>query len=127
MINKLKNISDKDGKLFPLEFKDLPFKPKRIFYITNVPLNEERGGHAHYKTKQLLICIKGVIGVKLHNGHNLKQYVIKEGESIFIDKMIWDSQSFLTGKDILLVICNTEYDKEDYIENFEEFKTLTDK
>ena len=124
MINKLKLISDKDACLIPIEFKDLNFKPKRIFYVINVPINEQRGGHAHYKTKQLLICVKGIIGVKLHDGKELKQYIIKEGESIFVDKMIWDSQSFLTGNDILLVICNTEYNKEDYIENFNEFLKL---
>jgi len=124
MIDELKNITDKDGSLTPIEFKDLSFIPKRIFYVTNVPINELRGQHAHFETQQLLICIKGVIGVKLHDGNALKQYVIKEGESIFVDKMIWDSQSFLTGNDILLVICNTEYDRKDYIEDFEEFKKL---
>ncbi len=123
-IVKLKTIIDVNGSLIPIEFKDLNFIPKRIFYITGVPKNEQRGFHAHYKTRQLLICIKGIIGVKLHDGKDLKQYVLKENESIFVDKMIWDSQSFLTGEDVLLVLSDTEYDRGDYIENFEIFKSI---
>ena len=124
MVNKLYNISEPDGKLFPIELKEQPFNVKRIFYVTNVPKGEERGQHAHYQTQQQLICIQGNIDVKLHDGKELKTYNIKDGESIFIDKMIYDSQVFNTGKDILLVLCSTNYDKGDYIEDFDEFIEL---
>ena len=39
--------------------------------------------------------------------------------------MIWDSQIFLTGNDVLLSICSTEYNKKDYIEDFDLFLDLT--
>tara|TARA_Y100000593_G_scaffold92797_2_gene185580 strand:+ start:2969 stop:3352 length:384 start_codon:yes stop_codon:yes gene_type:complete len=114
-------FKDEDGTLVPIELKNLPFEAKRIFYVCNVPKGEERGMHAHYETKQILTCIQGRIKVKLHNGKELTETLLQENESVFIDKMIWDSQVFLTGNDVLLSICSTEYSIEDYIDDFQIF------
>ena len=40
--------------------------------------------------------------------------------------MVWDSQVFLTGDDMLMSICSTPYKKEDYIEDFDLFLSLVD-
>ena len=125
IINKLKTISDEKGNLIPLEFEGLPFIPKRIFYVIGVPKDTERGRHAHYNTEQLLICIKGKIRVKVHNGYKWDELDMEEGETVFIDKMIWDSQVFLTGEDILLVLSSTNYDSKDYIDDWVEFLRIS--
>ena len=121
MLSSLRIINDEDGTLVPIEFNSLPFKPKRLFYVCNVPKGEERGMHAHFETKQLLICIKGKILVKLHDGKKPSEHILKPNECIFVDKMTWDSQVFETRNDILLSICSTYYDKLDYIEDFNDF------
>lgn len=127
MVDFLKTIIDEDGVLVPIEFNKLPFEPKRIFYVCDVPKGEERGNHAHYETQQILICLKGMIQVKLHDGFNLSKHLLIADEFIFVDKMIWDSQVFLSGDDILLSICSTSYDKSDYIEDFDQFISLVTK
>ena len=114
-------FEDEDGTLVPIEFSSLPFKPQRAFYITNVPKGKERGLHAHYETQQILTCVKGQILVRLHDGVSLTEYILNPNESVFIDKLTWDSQVFLTGEDILLSICSTPYDNKDYIEDFNMF------
>ena len=38
--------------------------------------------------------------------------------------MIWDEQVYYDKKTLLLVIANTNYNKDDYIENYEEFLKL---
>jgi len=111
-------FEDPDGILVPIEFEKLPFTPQRIFYVYGIPEDEERGNHAHYKTQQVLICIKGKILVKLHDGKKFESIILKPNKSVFIDKMVWDSQVFLTGDDMLMSICSTAYDKKDYIEDF---------
>lgn len=123
-IENLPYFKDSKGILTPLEFKTLPFSPKRIFWTTDVPKGETRGNHAHYKTQQYVICICGEIEVTLYNGVIEKKVTIKENEGVFIDKLIWDAQSYLTGKDVLLVLCSTEYNKEDYIFSKEEFNNI---
>jgi hypothetical protein len=121
MLTNLKTIKDDDGTLVPIEFSDLPFEPKRIFYVCDVPKGEERGNHAHFETRQFLVCLQGSILVKLHDGKELKEYRLMPNQSILVERMIWDSQVFETGNDVLLSICSTSYNKSDYIEDFEEF------
>ena len=110
-----------DGTLVPVNLLTLPFIPKRLFYIYNVPQGQERGTHAHYNTQQVLICVQGVIEVIAFDGINTVSKFLKSGDSFFLDKLIWDSQIFHTGNDVLLSICSTEYDINDYILNKDEF------
>lgn len=121
-MSEVKVVIEEQGILAALEFKDLPFVPKRAFYVCKVPRGVERGGHAHYTTEQFLVCVKGVIEVRLYNGIDIKVSTLLPGDSIFVGRMVWDSQVFLTGDDILLAICSTQYDPNDYIRDIEEFR-----
>lgn len=121
MDSNLKSYDDNRGSLVPIYFNDISFTPKRIFIVKNCPINTIRGNHAHFETQQLLICIKGKIEVMIDNGIDKKITIINENESILINNLIWDSQKFLTDNDILMVICSTEYNKNDYIFDYSEF------
>tara|TARA_R110000744_G_scaffold147499_1_gene260425 strand:+ start:150 stop:542 length:393 start_codon:yes stop_codon:yes gene_type:complete len=123
-IEKLKRYKDDRGDLLPLDFSTLPFHPKRFFLVANVPKNERRGEHAHYSTKQFLICLRGEIEVELFDGKNTNVHTIIEGEGIYIPEMTWDSQVFMTGDDLLIVLASTEYNKHDYISSKEKFIRL---
>ena len=114
-IEKLKRFNDPRGDLLPLNFSTLPFNPKRFFLVTGVPKGVKRGDHAHFSTKQLLICLRGKIEVELFDGVATSLYELKEGDSIYVPEMIWDSQVFKTGEDLLLVLASTEFNKVDYI------------
>ncbi len=110
-----KIYEDERGKLLPIEFSKLNFIPKRIFSVYDVPKDEIRGEHAHYNTIQLIVCIKGRVIVGLDDGHKKTEIEISSGESVFVDKLVWDWQKFLTGDDHILVLCSTEYNIDDYI------------
>ena len=125
-VKQLNHFVEDEGILYPIEFKDLPFEPKRVFYVTDVPKDEERGLHAHHETEQILICIKGKILVKTFdaNKNEHDERIIVPGESVYVGKLIWDSQIYLTGDDIMMSICSTSYDTEDYIHSIEEYKAM---
>lgn len=112
---------DSRGWLTPIEFKTLPFEPKRIFIVSKVPPGIIRGEHSHFETKQYLICLDGEIEVIIHDGIEEKRTLLKQNESILIPELIWDSQKFISEDSKLLVICSTEYSKDDYIFDFDEF------
>ena len=121
----LKQFVEDNGTLVPVDFSELTFAPKRMFYVTGVSAGDERGQHAHYETQQLLICLQGKISVVLYDGYKTETIIMKQYESVFVDKMIWDSQIYETGDDIMLSLCSTEYDKADYIEDINEFERIT--
>ena len=124
MIESLTSNHDLRGSLSALDFSSLCFEPKRIFYVKDVPKFTERGNHAHRKTQQYLICLEGTIQVKLFDGLEESNYLLKKNQMIFVDKLVWDSQTYMTGRDTLLSICSTEYDPEDYITDIEELKKV---
>ena len=121
MLKSLPIFKDERGALVPIDFDKLPFTPKRIFYVKNVPRGEERGGHAHYSTKQILVCIQGEIEVRLDTGDSYRIVNLKENESVFVDKLVWDSQVYKTGYDILMSIASELYDESDYIRDYNKF------
>ncbi len=102
------------GFLNFLPFKQLGFIPKRMFYVTDVPQGSTRGGHGHYKDNQYLICIKGEIEVELLSAESHRSMKLEAGDHCLMHNMVWSRQKYLTGDDILLVLCSEEYDQEDY-------------
>lgn len=124
MVNSYNVFNDDRGSLIPIELKNVPFEVKRVFVVNNVPLNEIRGNHSHYNTKQYLICINGSVDVILNDGFNETIYKLIKGESILIPELIWDSQKFTSENSEILVFCSTEYDINDYILDFNKFKEI---
>jgi len=102
------------GLLSVVEFDKLKFKPERMYYISKVPKGEVRGKHGHYRDQQYLICLRGEIRVTFISKHEERDMVLGEGDSVFYDNMIWAEQEYLTGDDMMLVLCSTKFDKDDY-------------
>jgi hypothetical protein len=121
-----RTIVEPDGNLVPIESNyDVPFSIKRIFYVYGVKDQNDRGKHAHYKTKQVLICLNGKIEVLVHDGKRKQKYLLESPQqALYIPEMIWDEQVYLTEDTVLLVLSDIKYLPEDYIHDFEEFKKM---
>jgi dTDP-4-dehydrorhamnose 3,5-epimerase-like enzyme len=119
----LRTFIEPDGNLIPVESgHDIPFDIKRIFYVYGVNNQDDRGKHAHHKTKQVLICLSGEVEVVCDDGIHRKKYKLtKPHQAIYIPEMIWDEQRYISKDSVLLVLSNTHYDFKDYIENYDEF------
>ena len=116
-----------DGILVPIELeKQIPFEVKRMFYVFGVNSDRSRGQHAHHKTQQVLICLHGcvVCVCKDAYGHEVKATLDYPTKGIYIPEMIWDEQIYTSPDSVLLSVCNTEYDRHDYISSYSEFQTL---
>lgn len=124
LINNLPVFNDEKGSLIPVEFSILPFQPVRTFWTNKVPKGATRGNHAHFKTKQIVFCVKGKIKVDLYDGTTWQSGVLEENNYTFIDSLIWDSQTYLTGDDSLLVMCSTTYNPKDYIFDIKDFERI---
>ena len=114
---------DDRGQLVALEeFKDIPFKVKRVYYIYDTLTNVTRGYHAHKNLKQILICVHGSCKVKLDNGKETKIVPLeKPYEGLYVDNNMWREMFDFSEDAVLLVLASELYDENDYIRDYNEF------
>ena len=69
---------DDRGQLLALEeFKDIPFRVKRVYYMYDTDTSVTRGFHAHKCLQQIMICIHGSCKTRLDNGKEKKLFLLK--------------------------------------------------
>lgn len=126
---KLKNVKDLRGNLSVSEFdKDLPFLPKRVFWIYDVPNKEIRGEHAHCSTQLFMICLRGSCIAMVDDGNNRAEiYLDTPDLGLYIPPMIWGIQHKYSHDSILMVFASELYDPDDYIRDYNEFLLLKGK
>ena len=112
------------GNLVPLEHNtNIPFKVKRIFYTYDVPFESNRGAHAYHNTEQVLICISGSLKIKCFDGKDENIYELKSpNEALYIAPKVWRTTFEHSSDAVLLVLSSLEYDENDYIRDYDEFK-----
>ena len=73
-IIELPKILDKRGNLSIIEeFKNVPFKIERTYWIYDVPGGEIRGGHAYRENQEFIVALSGSFDVVLDDGKVLGQ------------------------------------------------------
>lgn len=112
------------GFLVSLELgHNIPFKVKRIFYTYNVPFESNRGSHAYYNTKQVLICVSGSLKINCFDGINEKIYELNSpDEALYVSPKVWRTTFEHSADAVLLVLSSLEYDENDYIRDYDEFE-----
>lgn len=108
------------GMLSYMELTDLDFIPRRMYYITNVPKGEVRGKHGHYEDQQYLFCVQGEVKIDFISKNGTETTTLKSGDVTLLDRMVWSQQEYVTGDDILLVLCSRKFNKDDYFYDKEE-------
>lgn len=100
----------------------LPFVPKRLYWIYDVPGGESRGGHAHKKLKQIIIAASGSFTVHLDNGHEKKDYFLnRPDQGLLLDTEIWRTIDDFSSGAVCLVLASRLYEPEDYLYEYEDF------
>ena len=117
---KFKNIS---GELLPITFdKKFPIKVKRIFFIYGKK-KYNRGDHAHKKCSQVFFPLFGKAKITIQSKKVKKNITLdyKNNKAMLVSPKTWCDIKFLTKNSIILVLCDYEYDFNDYIESYEDF------
>lgn len=114
-VTEVDEVNDRRGVLKVLQGNKIPFAVRRLFWITGVPQFEIRGNHGHFKTKQLLCCIQGVITITVYSPSKPDPivYVLTDHDSYYLPPGHWISMEFSTSQDVLLVAADRDYDAED--------------
>lgn len=114
---------DERGQLVALEeYKDIPFRIKRVYYMYDTVPGVVRGHHAHKSLEQILVCIHGSCKVKLDNGKETKVIPLERPyEGLYISNDIWREMYDFSSDAVLMVLASEIYDESDYIRDYDEF------
>lgn len=115
---------DARGQLISLEeFKDIPFRIKRVYYMYDTAEGIIRGQHAHKSLQQILICIHGKCKVRLDNGLGEQKIIPLERpyEGLYISNDMWREMFEFSSDAVLMVLASELYDENDYIRDYNEF------
>lgn len=100
----------------------LPFLPRRLFVITEVPGEDIRGEHAHRELHQFLLCLAGSVVVDVDDGENCRTVILDCPQvGLHLAPLVWASQHQYTADAVLLVLASSEYDPADYIREYRQF------
>ncbi len=126
---ELRNITthtDPRGSLSVADFgNDLPFEPKRCFYVYGVPENKQRGEHAHRLCEQFLVCLRGSCHAIVDDGYRRVEVILdRPNLGLYMPPMIWGTQYRYSADALLLVFASHSYDDADYIKTYGEFAVL---
>ena len=126
---KIKSYANSKGKLVPFTFnKKFPIKAKRIFFLYGKE-KKGRGDHAHKKCSQLFVPILGKCILSIKTPNKEKKFLLRHENKIAIltPPKYWCGVKFLTKNTVLMVVCDKEYNFNDYLEDFNEYKAYLKK
>ncbi len=103
--------------------KHLPFEPKKVFVISQVPSHAVRGQHAHTTTSQLLMCVSGSMTARFTDESGAGDFELNPSSGwLLVPPMNFGELSNFSSDCVLVVLASEEYNPDEYISDFEEFR-----
>jgi hypothetical protein len=117
----LPSFGDHRGYLTSIEqIKDIPFDIKRVFYMHHI--TEDRGGHAHIETDQIIIAVSGSFKLKVFNGKDEDIYLLNNCmEGVYTPRLTYCDLYDFSADGVCLVLANTHYDIKMSLRNKQDF------
>lgn len=122
-IIQLSKHLDARGNLSVIEeFKDIPFKIERTYWIYDVPGGEARGGHAYKENQEFIVALSGSFDVLLDNGKEKQTFHLNRSYyGLYVPNGIWREMINFSTNSLALVLSSTKYDIDDYIRDYDDF------
>ena len=119
-------ICDPRGNLSFIESEGhVPFEVKRCYWIYDVPGGMFRNGHVFSEQDELIVALSGSFDVVLNDGTGEKRYHMSRSYyGLYVPHMTWRAIDNFSTNSVALVLSNTCYEPNDYIEDFNEFLKL---
>ena len=120
-------ISDPRGDLTFVEgSKHVPFDIARVYYLYNVPVDSERGGHAHKELEQVVFALSGSFRLTVDDGRERRAFWLRDPrKGLYISRMIWREMDAFSQGAVCMVLASHPYDEADYIRDYDSFQELT--
>lgn len=124
----LPRVHDPRGDLTFIEGSEhIPFDIARVYFLYNVPVDAERGGHAHKELEQVIFAISGSFRITADDGVSRKEFWLRDPRrGIYISRMVWrEIDSFSQGA-VVMVLASRHYDEDDYYRDYQQFQAAVE-
>lgn len=120
----LPQVHDTRGDLTFIEGgSHVPFNIQRVYYLYNVPVDSERGGHAHRELEQVIFALSGSFRVKIDDGHAQSEYWLRDPRrGLYLSRLVWREIDCFSQGAVCMVLASHHYDEADYFRDYAEFK-----
>ena len=124
-IIQLPKIIDQRGNLsFMEENHHIPFDIKRTYWIYDVPGGEVRGGHAYKENQEFIVALSGSFDVLIDTGKEQKVFSLNRSHyGLYVPQGMWRQMENFSTNSLALVLASTNYDTNDYIYDYNVFKS----
>ena len=121
---QLPKITDPRGNLSIIEqIKQIPFVIKRVHWVYDVPGGFDRGGHAYFETEEFIVALSGSFDVVVDDGFEKKTFQLNRSYfGLYVPKGMWRTMTNFSTNSLALVLSSTEYDENDYVSDYNEYK-----
>lgn len=125
IINLPKFLDQRGNLSFIEEYKHIPFKIKRTYWIYDVPGGESRGGHAYRDTEEFIVALSGAFEVVLDDGEKKESFLLNRSYyGLYVPKGYWREMINFSTNSVGLILAPTLYEPDDYIRDYAEFLKL---
>ena len=110
------------------EFKQVPFKIKRLYWIYDVPGGVERGGHAYRQNTEFIVALSGSFDVVIDDGENRRSFHLNRSYmGLLVPRGLWRVMNNFSTNSLALILSDTDYDADDYIMDYEDYRRWNSK
>lgn len=123
-IIQLPKIVDPRGNLSIIEqLRQIPFEIRRTYWIYDVPGGADRGGHAYKENQEFIVALSGSFDVVLDDGVTKRSFPLNRSYfGLYVPKGMWRTMTNFSTNSLALVLSSTDYDKSDYVTDYEAFR-----
>ena len=116
-------VRDPRGDLIFIEGGNhIPFEIRRVYYLYNVPVDAERGGHAHRELEQVVFALSGSFRIRIDDGRQKSEHWLRDPrKGLHISRLIWREMDSFSQGAVCMVIASHRYDEADYYRNYDDF------
>ena len=120
----LPKIEDARGNLTFIEGgAHVDFAIERVYYLYDVPVGAERGGHSHRTLRQLIIAASGSFDVVLDDGHERTTVHLDSADSgLYLAPMVWREIENFAAHSVCLVLASAHFDESEYIRDYDDYR-----
>ena len=116
-------VSDPRGDLTFLEGRrHVPFDIRRVYFLYNVPVESERGGHAHRELEQVIFALSGSFRITTDDGKQKREHWLRNPrQGLHINRMVWREMDSFSQGAVCMVVASEYYDENDYYRDYDAF------